>query len=113
MATLKDILKEEVQEYVGSGRGANLLLFPLADPEFRVYGVVVDYPKRQYRTDILILARMVGDKIIIEEDNTNKPLLAALLQRGVPRDQIVLAYQNEVIPEELEWFMLKREQRPT
>jgi sulfur carrier protein ThiS len=37
--------------------------------------------------------------VIIEYDGTDKPLLDALLQRGIPREQIVLAYQGEPIPD--------------
>lgn len=53
-----------------------------------------------------MIALLVGDKIIIEEDGTDKPLVDALLQRGVPRDQIILAYRGEQAPEleALEWM---------
>jgi hypothetical protein len=113
MATLKEILKEEVRKYAGSGRGANLLVFPLLDDEDLTYGVVsVDYPQRKEGAGVVVMARLMGDKIIIEEDTTDKPLLDALLQRGVPREQILLAYQGEIIPEELDWHLLKRDTRP-
>jgi hypothetical protein len=49
MAELKIILKQEVKKYAGSGRGANLLLFPLLDDEHQTYGVVaVNYPQHHY-----------------------------------------------------------------
>lgn len=38
------------------------------------------------------------DKIVIEEDMTDKKLVDALLQQGVPREQIVLGYNNEKTP---------------
>lgn len=50
-------------------------------------------------TDVSILARIVGQRVIIERDVTNKPLVDALMQAGVPREQIVLAYAGEM-PEE-------------
>lgn len=113
MATLKEILKEEVKEYAGSGRGAKALTFPLLDDENQTYGViVVDYPVKNMGAGVVVMARMLDDKIIIEEDTTDKPLLDALLQRGVPRDKILLAYQGEIVPEELDWYLLKRETRP-
>jgi hypothetical protein len=34
-----------------------------------------------------------------EEDPTDKKLVDALLQRGIPREQIVLAYAGEPIPD--------------
>lgn len=113
MATLKEILKEEVAKYAGSGRGGNALVFPLLDDVNQTYGViVVDYPQREMTAGVVVMARMLMDKIIIEEDTTDKPLLDALLQRGVPRDKILMAYQGEIVPEELDWYLLKRETRP-
>lgn len=51
-------------------------------------------------SQIVVLARVVDDLVIIEVDNTNKPLIDALEQRGVPRSQIVLAYAGEPVPDE-------------
>ena len=45
------------------------------------------------------MARMYGEQIIIEDDNTDRPLYQSLLQRGIPRNQIVLAYAGEPIPD--------------
>lgn len=98
--TLESIVREEVRKYAGNGRGANIILFPSLDDENKVYNVVaVDYPVRNEYALVLVFARVVGDKVVIEEDTTNKPLVDALLQRGIPREQIVLAYQGEPIPD--------------
>jgi hypothetical protein len=114
MGSLSDILREEVGKYAADGRGANVLAFSFVDDIHRAYSVVlVDYPQRQHTALVAVLARLVGDKIIIEEDNTDKPLLDALLQRGVPRENILLAYDGAVVPEELAWFQLKSDVRPT
>lgn len=113
MATLREILKEEVRKYAGSGRGAKALVFPVLDDENQTYAVtVVDYPEREEMAGVVILARLLGDKIIIEEDTTDKPLLDALLQRGVPRESILLAYEGDIVPEELAWYELKTDVRP-
>lgn len=48
---------------------------------------------------VVVLARVVGDKVVIEEDNTDKKLIDALRQRGIPREQIILAYAGEPIPD--------------
>ena len=37
--------------------------------------------------------------IIIDRDINNKPLIDALVQAGVPRTQIILAYMGEPVPE--------------
>ena len=100
MDRLNAIVQEEVAKYAGSGRGANLILFPLLDDKRQTYGVTaVDYPTREEGAMVLVLARIVGDKVVIEEDATDKKLVDALLQRGIPRSQIVLAYDNEPIPD--------------
>jgi hypothetical protein len=46
----------------------------------------------------VVMARIIGDVVVIEADNANKPLLDALLQAGVPREAIILAYEGEPIP---------------
>lgn len=48
---------------------------------------------------VVVLARVVGDKVVIEEDTTHKKLIDALLQRGIPRSQIILAYAGEPMPD--------------
>jgi sulfur carrier protein ThiS len=45
------------------------------------------------------MARIVGNRVVIEEDMTDKKLVDALQQRGILRDQIVLAYEGEPIPD--------------
>lgn len=113
MADINEILKQEVKKYSGSGRGANILLFPVLDDENRVYSVVsVDYPSHKEYAGVVVLARIVNNKVVIEEDTTDKKLVDALLQRGIPRDQILLAYNGDIIPEELAWFELKSDVRP-
>jgi hypothetical protein len=102
MGELKETLKKEVRKYASNGRGLNLMLFPLLDDESQVYAVsAVNYPKREPDdvAGIVVLARIAGGKIVIEEDMTDKKLIDALLQQGVPREKIVLAYDGEPIPD--------------
>ena len=100
MEQLKTIVREEVQKYAAGGRGANILLFPILDDERQTYAVnAVEYPKRNEMADVVVLARLVGDKVVIEEDMTDKKLVDALVQRGIARERIVLAYDGEPIPD--------------
>lgn len=100
MDILKQTLREEVRKYASSGRGANILLFAILDDEQDIYAVnAVDYPNRQDVAGVVILARLVGNMIVIEEDMTDKKLVEALEQRGILRDQIILAYEGEAIPD--------------
>jgi hypothetical protein len=101
MERLIQILREEVEQYAAGGRGFNIRLFPLLDDERHVYAVnAVDYPVRNaIAAGVVVLARIAGDKIVIEEDATDKPLVDALLARGIARESIVLAYKGEPIPD--------------
>jgi hypothetical protein len=49
--------------------------------------------------DTGLLVRIVNGQVIILRDQNNKPLVEALMQAGVPREQIVLAYAGEKIEE--------------
>lgn len=46
-----------------------------------------------------LFVRIVADTIIIEEDRNSKPLVDALIQAGIPRENIILAYAGEKIPD--------------
>lgn len=102
MDSLKQIVQEEVRWYAGKrGRGANVLLFPALDDEHLTYVVIgVSYPHRGNDVgNVIVFARIVGNQVIIEEDNTDKPLHKHLMERGIPRDKIILAYAGEPIPD--------------
>lgn len=94
------ILGDEVQKYAAGGRGINMLLFAILDDSAGIYAVnAADYPARKEVAGVVVLARVVNDQAVIEEDMTDKKLVDALLQRGVARSQIVLAYEGETIPD--------------
>ncbi len=60
---------------------------------------VVTIVKPQNNSFISLLVRVLADTIIIERDQNDKPLVDALLQAGIPRSQIILAYAGEPVPE--------------
>ncbi len=64
---------------------------------------VLTVPNHDYPIDtkpgVIILSRIVDDLIVIEQDNTDRPLYEELLRNGIPREQIILAYAGETIPE--------------
>jgi hypothetical protein len=49
--------------------------------------------------DTGLVARLSGDKIVVEHDVNDKPLVDALMQAGISRNQIILAYMGETSPE--------------
>jgi hypothetical protein len=100
MDRIIDIVREEVIKYAGGGIGGNIRLFPVCDDIRHIYTVnAVDYPNYRELAGVVVLARIVGDKVVIEHDATDKPLLEALMARGIPREQIILAYASEPVPD--------------
>lgn len=100
MDSLKEIVRDEVEKYAGSGRGVNVRTIRLLDDVHQTYAVnTVPHPERKRPASVMVMARVMGDMVIIEEDRTDKPLVDALMQAGIPRHQIVLAYIGESLPE--------------
>jgi hypothetical protein len=96
---LTEVTSREVERYIGYSPQERY--FPLLDTEHSTFAVVgiPNWP-RTYPAGIVVLARVVGDKIVIEEDTTDQPLYEALMANaGVPREQIILAYAGETLPE--------------
>ena len=95
---MRAITRREVERYVGHSDESNLYF--LADDQQGVY-TVIDVPPapHQYPTEIVVMARVMGDTVVIDEDTTDKPLVEALMVNAhIPREKIVLAYQGEAIP---------------
>lgn len=99
MNQLDEIVKRTVFWYAAGG--TNVKSFPLVNEEQHVYAVnVIDWPERRRSAGVVVIARVEGDKVIIEEDMTDHPLVDALVENGVPREQIILAYVGERLPSE-------------
>ncbi len=98
MDALTNTLKRAIEGY--TGKGLNGYAYLVSDLDRAVFTVIsVGYVKGQRLVDANLIARTVNDKIIIERDMNNKTLVDALLQAGVPRSQIILAYAGEPVPE--------------
>ncbi len=98
--TLTEITRREVDLYAGNSDLARFI--PIFDEQNLIFAVVVieNDPKAR-PAYVNIMARVVGDYIVIEEDyNLDKPLLEALMVNGhVPREKIILAHKGEKLPE--------------
>jgi hypothetical protein len=98
MEHMSEILEETLQYY--AGRGANGHSYFLKNEFEQTMTIVAKFVfKGKNYVETSILARIVGEKIVIEDDKTNKPLVDALVQAGIPREQIVLAYAGETVEE--------------
>jgi hypothetical protein len=98
MATLKEILLTCLNDYLGQGlNGFSELTQNLDQTLFIVRATGIRKGNR-FSFDSLIV-RIIDEKIIIEEDRNSDPLYEALVQAGIPREQIILAYAGETIPD--------------
>lgn len=96
MDNLAEVVKKAVFEYAGGG--FNLKMIPYANEEQKSYTVIiVDTPVHKYPAAIVVSARIVGDTVIIDEDTTDKPLVDRLVDSGIPREKIILAYAGEPV----------------
>ena len=95
---LEAIVQREVEDYA-SGGSWKTTFYPVSDTVRQHYTVLAipDYPRKS-RAGIVVAARIVGVKVIIDEDNTDRPLVEELMRAGIPREQIILAYAGETLP---------------
>lgn len=101
MDNLDAVLRETVAWYASGGLKSKTFL--LENPLEQAFSVLVaDVPVHQRPAGIVVFARIVGDYVVIEEDTTDRPLVDALVNRGVSREKIILAYAGERLPDGLE-----------
>ncbi len=94
------IVQHEVEDYAVSG--FNMALYAVSDHPRQIFTVIVipEYDARKkIDLGIVVMARVVGNTVIIDEDTTDRPLYKELIRAGIPREQIVLAYAGETVPE--------------
>jgi hypothetical protein len=97
METLQRTLKAAMLGYTGLGLNDESVLTTSDDGRLLTV-VSIGQVRGAIVVDTGLIVRMIGDIIVIDRDNNNKPLVDALLQAGVPREQIVLAYAGETTP---------------
>ena len=95
-----DSLKETVRDVMtGYAReGLNSRSYLTHDDDNNILSVVT-VPQDKNPSFMSLLVRIVAETVVIERDQNDKPLVDALIQAGVSRNQIVLAYMGETVPE--------------
>lgn len=88
---LVEITRREVQAYAEYD-GLSADFYSLHDDSQKRYAVVaVPHFPRPWASRVVVMAQVVGEKVIIIEDRTDKPLYEVLMVNAhVPREQIVL-----------------------
>lgn len=98
MDTLKEIIQREVSAY--TGKGLNGYSYMVANPDPLAWTVVsIGYIDGERFASADLIVRIIGNNVVIERDDNDPPLVDALLQAGVARSQIILAYAGEPVPE--------------
>lgn len=94
MDTLKDALRRVMEGY--AGRALNGYSYLTSSDDRQVFAIVsVGQVRDRHIVDTGLVARLAGDRVVIERDVNDKPLVDALIEAGIPRGQIVLAYAGE------------------
>ena len=95
VAELTQTVQNAVEDYAKGG-WIKASGYAVSDTNRHIYLVmaVPDYPRR-FPAGIVVAARIKNDKVIIEEDTTDKPLWEELVRMGIPREQIILSYAGE------------------
>jgi hypothetical protein len=98
MVSLKQIVLKVVSEYAKDGLNCTSYLTQNDDGSLFTVVDIEDSPK-VHDMDVSLVVRIIGEKIVIERDLNNKPAVDALIQAGVNRKNIVLAYAREAVHE--------------
>lgn len=89
---VKQILTEEAKIRPSHGEIESLLIF---DDEHQSYQLMyIGWDRRRRVHGAIIHIRLHGDKIWIEYDGTQEGVGLALLEAGVPKEDIVLAFHS-------------------
>jgi hypothetical protein len=71
----------------------------VGDPDQQIYLVLVVHDRpRPFPTRVDVMAHIVNDWVVIDEDTTDRPLVDQLVERGIPRDRIVRLYAGDSLP---------------
>jgi hypothetical protein len=97
--SLAQVVQSEVEQYAGTTHDAKL--YTIADWERQIFTLVCVPQNQEERPAwVMLMARVLGEYIVIEEDTAlDKPLYEALIaNHGIPREKIILSYRDENLP---------------
>jgi hypothetical protein len=98
MDRTKDIVRQVIASYAGPAVNGQTYLTVSAD-EIMYTVVGLGKINGEHFVTVGLVVRLLGNLIVIERDVNDKLLVDALVQAGIPRSQIVLAYAGEAVEE--------------
>jgi hypothetical protein len=97
---LHEIVRHQVADYHAVTHWKADTFF-FADETRHLY-VTLDAPHTDHPTNtrpsIIVMARVIEEYVLIDEDITDRPLVKELVSAGIPRDKIICVYNGETIP---------------
>ncbi|MDZ4764201.1 MAG: element excision factor XisI family protein [Chloroflexota bacterium] len=99
MDTLENAIKDVIGWY-GSGGGLQNEAFTFFDDTQKAYSVNIinTSPRIHIPASIVVMAHIEGEYVVIDADNTDRPLVDKLVAAGVLRDKIIRGYAGERVP---------------
>lgn len=98
MDALNQIVKKAMEGYAVKGLNSHAYL--TISPDENLLTVVdIAHMRSERIVATSLIVRLIKDQVVIEHDDNNKPLVDALVQMGIPRSNIILAYLGEAVPE--------------
>ena len=95
MADLANVLWDTVSEY--ATEGINGYTYMTSNDNKTKIAVIAVADDNQPPVFMNLIVHLDDEKVVIHHDANNKPLVDALVQNGVPREKIILAYLGEKI----------------
>ncbi len=97
MDSLKDSVLEVMSGYAVKGlNGFSVLTMSADQSVFTIVSTAIVKGRRLTTTSLIV--HIDNNRVFIDHDINNKPLVDALIEAGIPHDQIILANADEPIP---------------
>jgi hypothetical protein len=95
VTTLTDTVRKVVSSYAThgyNGNGERSKLYYVENIEEQVFSVLGPYDPAFKQAHLILMARVLNDQVIIDQDKTSVSLRDELKRAGVPENQIALAW---------------------
>ncbi len=90
--TVRDVVTSYATEgYNGAGEPSKL--YYVENPDEHIFCVVAPYDPSDQNALLVVMARIINNQVIIDEDNTSVSLYRELVRAGIHEDQIVIAWK--------------------
>ncbi len=91
---LNDVVRQQISTYATDGynlAGQRIKLYFVENPQEQVFAILGPYDPVDGKAELVLMARIIDNQVIIDFDKTSKPLYNALKRAGVPEHQIIIA----------------------